>query len=69
MPDPAFSQGIAEDLAREYVRLAASTDNPDEVFGNLIDYVLGEHGLELKFFWAAAGIVAHYFELCDVFER
>jgi hypothetical protein len=69
MPDPAFSQAIAVELAEKYTEIAASTDDPDVVFGNLIDYVWGEHRRELKFFWAAAGIVTHYFELCDIFER
>ena len=69
MPDPAFSQAIAADLAGRYTSVVASTDDPDVIFGSLIEYVLGEHRLELKFFWAAAGIVTHYFELCDIFER
>jgi hypothetical protein len=69
MPDPAFSQAIVVDLARKYTELAASADDSDVIFGSFIDYVLGEHRLEPKLFWAAAGIVAHYFELCDIFER
>lgn len=69
MPDPDFSQAIAADLAQKYTEFASSTDEPDVIFGNLIEYVLGEHRLHPKYFWAAAGIVTHYFELCDVFER
>ena len=69
MPDPNFSQAIAVDLARKYTQFADSGDDPDVIFGNLIEYVLGEHRLQLKYFWAAAGIVTHYFELCDVFEH
>jgi hypothetical protein len=69
MPDPGFSQSIAEDLVGRYSQFAASADDPDVIFGNLVDYVLGAHRLEPKFFWAAAGIVTHYFELCDVFEH
>jgi hypothetical protein len=69
MPDPAFSQAIAADLAEKYKQLAMSAGDPDVIFGNLVEYVLGVHRLELKFFWAAAGIITHYFELCDVFER
>jgi hypothetical protein len=68
MPDPAFSQAIAADLAGRCIELAASTDDPDVIFGSLIEYVLGERRPEPKFFWAAAGIVTHYFELCDIFE-
>ena len=69
MPDPAFSQAIASDLAGKYTELAASTDDPDVIFGSIVEYVLGEHRLEPRFFWAAVGIVTYYFELCDIFER
>jgi hypothetical protein len=69
MPDPGFSQAIAVDLAGRYTALAASTNDPDVIFGSLVEYVSGEHRLEPRFFWAAAGIVTHYFELCDIFER
>lgn len=69
MPDPTFSQAIAVDLAGKYTDVATSADDPDVIFGSLIDYVLGEHRPEPRFFWAAAGIVTHYFELCDIFER
>lgn len=68
-PDPGFSQSIASDLASRYRQLSELTDNPDVIFSGLIDYVQGGLRTDLKFFWAAAGIVAHYFELCDVFER
>jgi hypothetical protein len=69
MPDPEFSVAIGADLAEKYNQFAASITEPDTIFGNLVEYVLGTHRLEPKFFWAAAGIVTHYFELCDVFER
>lgn len=69
MPDPAFSQAIALDLAGKYKEFAGSTDGPDVIFGSIIEYVRGEHTVEPKFFWAAAGIVTYYFELCDIFER
>ena len=69
MPDPSFSEFIAIDLASKYRELAESVNDPDVIFGSLVDYVLGEQRVDPKFFWAAAGIVAHYFELCDVFER
>lgn len=67
MPDPAFSQRIATDLASKYLEFAALTDDADVIFGNLVQYALGTDSL--KFYWAAAGIVTHYFELCDVFEH
>lgn len=69
MPDPGFSEFVAADLASQYRELAESTSDPDVIFGSLVDYVMGEQRVDPKFFWAAAGIVAHYFELCDVFER
>jgi hypothetical protein len=69
MPDPGFSRVVAAELAERYNELAASADGSDAIFGGLIEYVLGEHRLDPKFFWAAVGIVTHYFELCDVFER
>ena len=69
MPDPDFSERISRDLATKYRELAETTDDPDVIFGSLVDYVLGEQRIDPKFFWAAAGIVTHYFELCDVFER
>jgi hypothetical protein len=68
MPNPSFSQAIAIDLAEKYTAVASSADDPDVIFGSLIDYVLGAHRSKPKFFWAAAGIVTHYFELCDIFE-
>jgi hypothetical protein len=67
MPDPDFSQRIASDLAGKYLEFATSTADADVIFGNLVQYVLGTSSLKL--YWAAAGIVTHYFELCDVFER
>jgi hypothetical protein len=69
MPDPGFSQVIAAELAGRYKELAASADGSDVIFFGLIEYVLGEHRREPRLFWAAVGIVTHYFELCDVFER
>jgi len=69
MPEPGFSQAIAFELAEKYKEFAASTDDPDGIFGRIIEYVLADHRLEPKFFWAAAGIVTYYFELCDIFER
>jgi len=69
MPDPGFSQVVAVELARKYTELVAAAGSSDAVFFSLIEYILGERRLEPKFFWAAVGIVTHYFELCDVFER
>jgi hypothetical protein len=69
MPDPAFSQAIADVLAAKYAELAGSGADADVIFGNLVEYAQGDRLGDLKFFWAAAGIVTHYFELCDIFEK
>ena len=69
MPDPRFSESVAVDLAARYKELTDSSDVPDVVFGSLVNYVLGDRRDDPKFIWVAAGIFAHYFELCDVFEH
>lgn len=69
MPDPAFSEAVALDLAGRYREFASASEDADVVFGRLVDYVLGEQRTDPKFYWAAAGIVTHYFELCEIFER
>ncbi len=69
MPDPGFSETIALDLALKYRGLAEGVNDPDVIFGSLVEYVSGEQRNDPKFYWAAAGIVVHYFELCDIFER
>ena len=69
MPDPDFSQRIATDLAGKYLEFQSRSNDTDATFGALVEYSLSGKNLEPKFFWAAAGIVTHYFELCDLFER
>lgn len=69
MPEPAFSHAIAVDLAGKYSELTVSTDDPDIIFGSIIEYVWGEHRPDPKLFWAATGITTYYFELCDIFEK
>ena len=65
----AYSHGITLKLQKYSRSFAASAGDPDVIFGSVVEYVLGEHRLEPKFFWAAVGIVTYYFELCDIFER
>jgi hypothetical protein len=41
---------------------------PDEVFGELVE--IARHGNKSSLgYWAAVGIITHYFELCDIFDR
>jgi hypothetical protein len=68
MPDPNFSRIIAARLAEKYNELTASVSDPDAIFAGLVDYLLAGP-LNGRLYWAAMGIVAYYFELCDIFER
>lgn len=69
MPEPSFSEAIASALAKKYEEISASTEDPDTIFGGILEYVRGDHRESPKLFWAAAGIVSYYFELCDIFEK
>ena len=69
-PDPDYSSRAAQALVEEYQRLVASgLSDADEVFWNIVQYVASNDLKDPKRFWAALGIVSHYFELCDIFER
>lgn len=69
-PDPDFSSRAARALTEEYKRLAATgLKDADEVFWKIVQYVASNDLNDQKRFWAALGIVSHYFELCDIFER
>jgi hypothetical protein len=69
-PDTEFGALIARALAAEYAAIVAEGyEESDIIFGRLIRHVAGDQQHDPKLFWAAAGIVAHYFELCEVFER
>lgn len=68
-PDIEFSSLVARSLAAKYQDIKEN-GNPesDVIFGALVDYIArGQRDPRLQ--WAAAGIVTHYFELCEVFER
>lgn len=68
-PDPGFSSLVSQSLAARYVELRSEiVDDPEQQFFGLISWVQSAKPHDPHFFWAAVGIVAHYFELCDIFE-
>lgn len=68
-PDPAFSGEVSQSLAARYLELRGQfADEPEQLFFALIRWVQAGRPDDLRFFWAAVGIVSHYFELCDIFE-
>jgi hypothetical protein len=69
-PDPDYSSRAAQALVAKYQELvAAGIADSDQIFWNLLNYTAGDDLREPKRFWASAGIVSYYFELCDIFER
>lgn len=71
-PDPEFNAAISQSLANRYSQVATEhPDDPEQVFFVLIRWVQSgtpETADHPRYFWAAVGIVSHYFELCDIFE-
>jgi hypothetical protein len=68
-PDPGFSSIISQSLAERYRTLRSEHPaDSDHIFYSLIRWTQAGKPDDLHFFWAAVGIVAHYFELCDIFE-
>ena len=68
-PDPGFSGIVSQSFAARYVELRGQfTDEPEQLFFSLIRWVQAGKPDDPRFFWAAVGIVSHYFELCDIFE-
>ena len=68
-PDPQFSAQIANNLAVHYKRLADQALEPDLIFWQMMKYVAAGEDSDAKTFWAATGILAYYFQLCDIFEQ
>jgi hypothetical protein len=69
-PDTRFSQRVAVSLAERYEALLAELGtDPNAIFAGLVKGTAGEAPPESREYWAAIAIVAHYFELCDIFER
>lgn len=68
-PDPGFSAIVSQSLASRYQELRGQfADEPEQLFFALIRWVQAGKPDDPRFFWAAVGIVSHYFELCDIFE-
>jgi hypothetical protein len=67
--DGYFNAKVASRLVAEYERLSVSEPTPDAVFVGLVDFVAEGSDSTQEQFWAAVGIVSHYFELCDIFKR
>jgi hypothetical protein len=69
-PDTRFSQRVAVSLANRYEQVGAELDgDSNAIFAALVKGTAGEASPESREYWAAVAIVAHYFELCDIFER
>jgi hypothetical protein len=69
-PDPDYSTRAAQALVAEYQRLVVTdSGDPDEIFWKIVQYAASGDVRDSKKFWAAIGIVSHYFELCDIFDR
>ena len=70
-PDIEYSGIVAQVLSRKYYSLLeGESKDANSMFFSLIDFVYSTREIDQdKFFWASVGIVSHYFELCDIFER
>lgn len=69
-PDMRFSQRVAVLLNERYEEFKATIgDDSSDVFTALVDSLADGHNAPAPEYWAAVGVVAHYFELCDIFER
>lgn len=68
-PDPAFSATVSQNLSTRYLDFRDHyPDEPDSVFFALIRWTQSGRPDDPRYFWAAVGIVCHYFELCDIFD-
>lgn len=68
-PDTDFSALVASILSEKYTALKGAGGEADQIFWDLVAYVNHGPTSDAKTFWAAVGIVTHYFQLCDIFER
>lgn len=69
-PDTDYSGIVAKVLSDKYDSLVdEGVINADSIFFALVSLVSSNKMNQPKFFYASIGIVSHYFELCDIFER
>lgn len=68
-PDPYFGPSISHELHGRYTAIAGSGVSPDSIFFQLLQFVQKGNGEGLQAFWAGAGILTYFFELCDIFEK
>lgn len=67
-PDTRYSEKVAGTLIQKYKELKeAYKEDSEKIYWDLIQYTGGNKSP--KMFWAAAGIVTYYFQLCDIFEK
>ena len=66
--DVQYSQLVANVLAYKYQQFAVAYNKPDDIFFALVEYVRSNDPSPTSY-WPAVGIIAYYFQLCDIFER
>ena len=67
-PDPLFSTKVSRSLVAEYKKAAAElNDDSDAIFTRLAQRLVSGKGE--TYYWPAVGILAYYFELCDIFKK
>lgn len=68
-PDATIQEKVADVMVEKYKQFSENNENSDEIIWRLIHYVQSPKFDSQKHFFAAVGIVAHYFHLCDIFEK
>ncbi len=68
-PDAEFQEKIADVIVEKYKQFSENSTDSDDIIYRLIKYVQSPKEDNEKYFFAATGIVAHYFHLCDIFEK
>lgn len=68
-PDAEFQEKIKDVIIDKYKEFSENNANSDEIIWQLIHYVQSPKFDSQNHFFASVGIVAHYFELCDIFEK
>ena len=68
-PDAEVQEKIADVMVEKYQQFSANSKDSDEIIWQLIRYIQSPKHDSQKHFFASVGIVAHYFHLCDIFEK